>query len=456
MKTLVATIMICWSVSGSSQPSILSEEAFEVIIKKYHPVLKQASLDVQIAEAGITASRGKFDPVLNAGNAQKKLDGLGYYNQSQTEIKIPTWYGIDLYAGKESLTGSRLNPEETKGTIHYVGVNLPLLQNLLMDKRRATLQQAKIFRDLTLVQQKTAQNNLLQEALIAYWEWWEAYHNLQLVIQAQANAGKRFMMVKTAYRLGDRPAIDTLEALTQLQSFGIRQSEAYMQFQNKGIQLSTFLWTEKEVQYELPAAVMPQDWKPSEMSLLDGLLFSARSHPELRVYEYKLATLKVDRQLKFQELLPQVNLKYQQLGRDVSATFKNAWFENDYRFGISLSVPLRLSEGRGSYRQAKLKLAQAALEQTNKRVQILAKVKQAYVEWQQTNEQARQQESLVNSTISLQKGEELRFSGGESSVFLMNARELKSIEMQQKLIEIKSKTRKALIKLNGAAGLYGG
>jgi len=47
-----------------------------------------------------------------------------------------------------------------------------------------------------------------------------------------------------------------------------------------------------------------------------------------------------------------------------------------------------------------------------------------------------------------------RFFNGESSLFLINARELKTIETKQKLIELKSKNRKALVSLKWSAGLF--
>ncbi len=437
------------------QKKVFTEQEFINVIKKYHPVAKQAVLDVKIAEAEITSGRGYFDPVLTMDNARKELDGIKYYNQQQVEIKIPTWYGIDVYAGKESITGSRVNPEETKGSLNYLGFSVPLLQNLMMDKRRATLKQAKIFRDLSEMQRRSVMNDLLPEAIKAYWDWWEQFHINQLMQSSLQNAEKRFAMVKTAYQLGDRPAIDTLEALTQIQSFAIRQNEAVTLLIKASLQLSAFLWREGQQQYDLPSDVVPEDWSMNEVLMLDALLKAANRHPELTQYQFKLNAQEIDKLLKFQLLLPQVNLKYNQLGYTFSKTVHEAWFQNNYRFGVSLYMPLRVSEGRGEYRKARLKIDQTKLEQANKQVQIYNKVKSYYTEWQQTTAQLSIQNSLVANITALQRGEETRFSMGESSLFLINARELKKIETMQKLIELKSKNRKALISLKWSAGLFG-
>lgn len=454
MKVIIFIFLIFSTVVCKGQKKFFTEEEFIAAIKKYHPVAKQAALDVRIAEAQVTSGRGVFDPVFSTDNARKELDGINYYYQRQTEIKIPTWYGIDLYAGNENITGSRINPEETKGSLTYVGFSLPLLQNLMMDKRRAALKQAKIFRDLSEVQRRIFVNDLLLEAIKAYWDWWEQYHINQLMLSSLQNAEKRFAMVKTAYQLGDRPAIDTLEAFTQIQSFIIKQNETFTALMKANLQLSTFLWTENELQYDLPTDVVPEEWSMDKSLSLDGLLKAASLNPELTQYQFKLNAQEIDKRLKFQLLLPQVNLKYNQIGYDFLKTVNAAWFQNNYRFGVSFSMPLRLSEGRGEYRRAKLKIEQTRLEQVNKQVQIYNKVKAYYTEWQQTAVQLSMQNSLVTNITALQRGEETRFFNGESSLFLINARELKTIETTQKLIELKSKNSKALISLKWSAGLF--
>lgn len=121
MKAIICIFLIFSVLLCNGQKKFFTEEEFIAAIKKYHPVAKQAALDVRIAEAEVTSNRGYFDPVLSMDNARKELDGINYYNQRQTEIKVLTWYGIDLYAGKENITDGRVNPEETKGSLTYVG-----------------------------------------------------------------------------------------------------------------------------------------------------------------------------------------------------------------------------------------------------------------------------------------------------------------------------------------------
>ena len=133
---------------------------------------------------------------------------------------------------------------------------------------------------------------------------------------------KRAELVKTSIRLGDRPAIDSTEALTQLQSFLVMRDGAWMQFQNAGLELSQFLWTVNDTPAMLPADVIPADESilqgmtqatlPVVSELLDDAL---NNHPELLLYNFELKSLDIEKKLKFQQLLPALNFRYNQLGK---------------------------------------------------------------------------------------------------------------------------------------------
>jgi outer membrane protein TolC len=390
-------------------------------------------------------------------NALKELDGVLYYNQSQYELKIPTWFGIDVHAGIESTTGNRLNPEETKGPSSYVGLSVPVVKNLLLDKRRAILKQAAIFKSMSEAEQRATINTLLNDASGAYWNWWEAYTVYQLFGAALDNAEKRLHMVRIAYQQGERPAIDTLEAITQLQAFQLRQSEIGIQLNQARLELSAYLWQKDAQSYELPQEVVPgilPSGLPPHPAAVDELLQATNGHPEVQQYRFKLKSLQLERRLKFQSLLPSVYLKYNQLGKgfDMTKTVSNPWLENNYRYGISINMPLRLSEGRGEYRKAQLKIEQARLAQSLKQVQLQNKVQQYFFQVQQLKQQVQLQQDALGLLQRLQRSEEQKFLNGESTLFLINSREAKALEAAQKEVQLKAKYMESLYTLQWAAG----
>ena len=444
------------SLKSAAQQQTLSLQEFLAIVKKYHPVAKQASLGIEIAKAEVTSARGRFDPQFENTIQRKEFGGLLYYDHQISELKVPTWYGVDVVAGIESLTGQRTSTPDTKGNSSYFGFSMPVAKGLLMDGRRAALQQAKIFQQLSVQEQRTVLNDLLFDAAKAYWNWWQQHQTQLLFRQAVRNAEQRFRLVKAAFQIGERPAIDTVEALAQLQSFQIRASEIQLEIANSQLDVNVLLWQENGDAYDLPQSVIPQQTTPPLLEAMqqDRLLQQVQQHPELQQYRFKLEALQVEKRLKFQSLLPSIYLKYNQLNgsHDLAKSFTNPWLQNNFRYGLSVSVPLRLSEGRGEYRKAKLKIEQTELQQLNKQISLQAKLRQYFNEWRQLREQIALQQQAIQSYAALQRGEELKFNNGESSLFLVNAREIKTLEAQQKLIDLQSKEQKAVASTLWAAG----
>jgi outer membrane protein TolC len=266
-------------------------------------------------------------------------------------------------------------------------------------------------------------------------------------------------LIKAAVQLGDRPAIDTIEALAQLQSFQSLQQEQNVAVQNAALDLSFFLWTSQTEPFLLPddvqPATRPANTAPLLLPATDSLLNTARTqHPELQQYDFKLNSLAIEQRLKFQSLLPKLDLKYNQLGKgyNVVKTAAAPVLQHNYQYGIVFSMPLRLSEGRGEYRRAKLKIQNTELDRAQKALQIENKVKTYANKLQALLAQLAIQERALQNYATLQRAEELRFFSGESSLFLINTRENKVLEAQQKVIELQTKVAQARIDLQWAAG----
>ena len=54
----------CFSQNKLEDSQVLSPEDFVAIVKTFHPVIKQADINIEKAQADITIARGGFDPSL--------------------------------------------------------------------------------------------------------------------------------------------------------------------------------------------------------------------------------------------------------------------------------------------------------------------------------------------------------------------------------------------------------
>lgn len=439
--------------------SVLNSEQVLLLVKKYHPIARQAQIGVQQSNANITLARGAFNPIIGGYLAQKNFNQIEYYNFTNAQIIIPTWYGIELSGGIQDLTGQRLNQDETNGKTSYAGISLPLAKNLIIDKRRAFLQQAKLYQTMAKAEQRALLNDILMGAMEHYWQWVNAYQSYVIMNNNLSINKTRLELIKKTFINGERPAIDTIEAITQLQSFEYRKNEYWLAFQNAGLALSAYLWKSNNEPYYLPENVIPQTGWENEMNLanfnlvLADLLNTAENNPTLVQYKSKIDVSVVDKRLKFQELLPKIDLSYNHLNKDYAWNNEGLLLNNNYQYGIKFEMPLFLSEGRGEYRMAKLKLESSKLDLNLKQQQVEIKVKQYFNEYVNLKKQIILQSAAYSNYTQLLKAEETRFFNGESSLFLINSRESKALEAQEKLIELKTKYYKTIYGLQWSAGL---
>ncbi len=461
-KTILALILLLLSgkcLLSQTGNKIFTPEAFIQQIKLYHPVAKQADILVDKAAAELLSAKGGFDPTLNLEASRKTFDGKNYYNYNNPELRIPTPIGIDIKTGLENNSGNFISPEVTKNKTSYLGIEMPLAKGLLMDKRRAVLQQAKIFRNQSEQERLAVVNDLLFDAYTDYWQWTGAFQLYSIYSKFVDIANNRLRLVRIAHTNGDRATIDTIEAFTQVQNYQLQQSDALLQLNNARFELSNYLWLPNNNPYQLPGQYVPdtiQFAMISDARQLDALVDqSAKQNPIIKTYELKLNSLEVERKLKFQSLLPSLNISANLLNKNYYALkgFDAALLQNNYKWGIEFKLPLFLREGRGDYRKTQLMIKETDLELERKRWQIENKIRSYYNENILLQQQLQTAQSIYNNYYLLLRNEELKFNQGESSLFLVNSRETKVLELHQKQIELRIKYLKSGYAIQWAAGL---
>ena len=211
---------------------------------------------VDKASAELLAAKGLFDPTINFDASKKTFDGKNYYYYTNPEIKVPLPIG-DIKTGIENNGGTYLNSEESYGKTSYLGLEIPLAKGLILDKRRATLQQAKILKNQSEQEKLKMLNDLLLNAYTNYWQWAGANELFNIYTKYVQISTDRLRLVRLATKNGDRSAMDTLEAFTQLLNIEMMQTEALMKLNSASIEVSNFLWLQNDSAYQLPENNIP-------------------------------------------------------------------------------------------------------------------------------------------------------------------------------------------------------
>ena len=457
-------ILLVWQPNAQAQDTtqVLTLEEYQRIILANHPVASQARLLTEQARQELRIARGVFDPELVSKLYRKEFNGKEYYNTWDITLYVPLCFGPVLKAGYEKNEGQYLNPEKNTPAdgLSYAGISIPLGQGLFIDERRSTLRQARLMQDIAEAERVKLINKLLLEATKDYWDWLLQYRTVQLYQEALELADFRLRAVSIRAQEGDLAAIDTVEARMAVQDRQVLLEQAQLNYNNTRLRVAVHLWAENEVPLELQENTIPtlagSELVTLQRDSLDQLLqFARRNHPDLLKLDLKGAQLEIEQRFAADKLKPKLNIDYNVLQSDFyldSEALDQQYMGNNYKLGVSFSLPLFLRQERGKLQLTKAKQQANALELTQATREVEASIVAAYNEWLALEQQIRLQEQAVANALTLRNGEIIRFENGESSLFLINSREVKLLESQVKLYELRTKYAKAKTYLYWSAG----
>ena len=405
----------------------LSYSEFLGYVKKYHPLVKQANLEVSNAQAKLMVARGGFDPKIEVDYNKKEFKGTEYYSLLNSSFKIPTWYGIEIKAGFDDTNGQYYNPQNRTpdAGLTSLGINVALGQGMFINQRMTDVREGKLQIKLSDAQRKLRAIEVLYKASEAYFEWRKSFNEAELYKSYLGFASTRFEGVKKLIEHGDSPAIDSVEAKITVRNRQLNVENGNLKLAKAKLNLSNYLWIEN-VPVELDENVKPEQnlIQTLEETLRTSAMMvnveTLETHPKIQALETKMSILEVNRRLKANSLLPKLNVGYNYISEPVYFDSFNA---DDYKFNVDFSIPIFLRKERGSLRIAKLKIQDLKFDIDQQRLELKNKIKAQQTEIASLKRQKEVIDSLVKDYLMMLNSEEKLFSFGESSIFLINSRE---------------------------------
>lgn len=463
-------LLLCVSTvnAQNKQPAdtgkVFSLEDLQVMAFRFHPIIKQASLLTDAAKANVLQSLGYFDPALKANFNRKVFGNTDYYNYWTSELKVPLWLaGADLKVGYDRNAGTYTNPETRTSLsgLSGVGLSIPLGAGLIIDARRNTLRQSKIMVQYAEAERVKQINTTWYEIAKDYWEWYYAYRQFRLTQEGVDLAQTRFKAVSNQTQIGDKAPIDSVEAYVTVQERIIMLEKNKIELANARLILSNHLWNEEGNPLELPANAMPEPLNGSiqhvNKLVLDTLVNQASDqHPELVKLRTKGSQLAVERLYRQEMLKPKINIS----GTLISS--RRSWdsYVPDYydfgwsnhKIGLEFAFPLFLRSERGKLREVKIKQQELDYNLQQSGREIRNNIVASYNSLQAYESQVNVQVQSIQNQNALLKGENSKFELGESTLFLINSRETKLIDMRIKLESMIAGYQKTLAELYYKAG----
>jgi outer membrane protein TolC len=400
----------------------------------HHPLWLSADQKVQSLAGKQMEARSAFDPILE-GKEEAKRDPSGFlYRKQDAALVVPTWAGVDLVAKAGVSSGADLNPEDVTGAggVLAVGMSLPLGPQLLWDQRRAAWKHAELMQEEAEWKREQVRRKLLADASKSYAEWAAAHDIRTANLRAERLAQVRKQMVIEAFKQREKSAMDTLEAHMALADRHRQRSEAEVDWMAARARLALYRWSEIQ-----SLGLPPATWEPGGRRFIGmhtvedsaaawgawstGAFWSAVDVP--------VSVAENAKRLAQTQWMPAPVLEYRWWQKGVTSFAPDA----DYaQWKVGWKVPLLLRKSRGAYRAANSQWQSEMSQATWQKGQLEQWFQAKWVERKELRRQlvaVREAEKAAERLYSL---ETRRFILGESTLFLVNAREAKYLEAVQK------------------------
>ena len=451
-NSLLFLSFLILSLNGYCQNTVvLSYDLYLKNVIENNPISKKADNVKKYGELQYKASKGNFDPFVSGTYDNKNFNGSNYYSIVNTGVKVPLFTSQNLKFGYEYGVGANINPEQYTSSygLPYVGLEVGLMQGLLIDYRRADLLKSKEYVNYYSAEKNIQLNGLLYESSLKYFDWLFSLKQLSLNNYFMELAKQRLLGIESLASVGERAAMDTIEAAILYQSRLLDFQSAQIDIQKQNNDLAVYNWSANGASIDAIYTTIDSIdtyYEKAKKGIVKQLYQDSSYNPIIEKYNSYQKVLGIEARLKREMIKPKLNVNYNALSYNPDS-YSPVYSQNNYKWGLDLSFPLLMRKSRNEYKMAKISFQNNSLELANKTNELDFKLNALKQIINILSEQLQNAERSVKYNKQLVEAEKLRFNNGESSLFILNARENKWLESELKLVDYKYKFIKTSISI---------
>lgn len=446
---------------GAQERVEITLDDFLARVRATHPQVRQAELARRQADAEALAVRGNFDPYVQAVWDTKRFRGVGYFDELETKLVVPTPFGVDFLLGWERAAGQIINPERATPSAGLLsaGLSLPIGPALLTDERRTARQQAEIALGAADADREAAIARVLQGAARDWGMWAEAETRAVIAAEGVDLARFRLSALRRRVEAGDAAEIDSVEAVAEFTQRSLQLVDATAAAAGARLVAEGWLWTSGGTPDSLPTLAQPaaRAQLAGEADLRargEALAWLIARHPFVQQATARWRQADAQRRLAATQLLPSASVQLSGLAAGSSfGDFVAPQLDGEEsKFSGRLRIPLFMRRELGKLRVAENRTRALGLERERIRRDVEIEARRALIELAAVDGQLGRQEQLVALQERLLDAEQQRFEAGESSLLIVNLRERVLLDERLRLASLTARRARALGTLAVALG----
>jgi len=417
----------------------------EVLISldQFYPLLIAVAQERGIAAGDLLAAEGAFDLKLVA-NSISAPQGFYKNYRNGAGLEQPTWQGGKVTAGYRIGDGDFApwygERETNEGGEFATGLSLPFWRDRQIDKRRAELFKADIKRRLAEPKIRKQYLDFVRQATYAYWNWVGSVRSEQVHVEFLRIARLRDAQLQKLIEKGNTAPIERLDNQRIVASREAALIAAIRKSQKAALELSLF-WRDAATSAPLvpnPRMAPPEFPVPQQpnMAGVDGdIALALMMSPDL-------ARIRLEREKTGVEINYARNLTRPEFdgslyaSKDVGAQASSKGDKTPFELeaGLYFEVPLQRRFALGSLRSAEATLAQLRAEERYLADYVANKIRDAVTALNAAYERISYARQAYQLSMAMEQAENTRLLAGQSTILVVNFREIATADAELGLI----------------------
>jgi outer membrane protein TolC len=443
LGTLSRLALLLLPLSSSATPApLLLPEVLSNVRKLYPPYLA-ALLEQDLANGRARQALGAFDLQLGAGAA---LSPMGYYDgrtgYATLDQPLPFWGG-NVYSGYRISSGFLPNYNKDRtGTQGegILGFKIPLLRDGPIDRRRASLWQARIDQELADPFILRQYLDFIRASTISYYTWVASGQRLALSEELLRLAKNRDSAITEQVKTGASAPIVQIDNLRLVVSREIGVVQANRRFQAASIELSLFYRRDSDsepilaTRERLPVTFPPHP-RPAEDRIKIDVQKALSARPEIRRIALSLEKASVDQRLAKNNLLPSLDVGIEASQAFGGNTPKDIE-ETELAAKLEFKLPLQRREAKGRLDSTNALIARLYQEKAFAQDRITADVRDSLSALLASHDALAQSRRNVQLAQTLEDAENERLKQGAADLLALQIREQATFDA--KVLEVEA------------------
>lgn len=424
LLSLVASVQLCATEAFTleSMKKYLNEEnpyVYRAIGKKY------------VAQERLSGTEGLFDTKIVAKYDEKDYpvtDG-SYYGAS---LEKPTEIGIDLSAGYRYAYGTQEynNIKTGKNGEFIAGAKIPIIALLnQIDERRLRVGLTKMDLQNSDYEYKEAMRGLYFRLMSDYYLLLNNKALVTISEEMLQKVEKRRTFLESNVEKGNLPEITLLEASQQVINAKQNLLSSKRAYENKLTELLGYLNLSKEkfdALYHLPK--LP-DALEKELTFDDSFQTAIQRRADFKIFNTEIEKLLLENKNNERKKYPEVDLGLYGV-QDVNE-------ESGFKLSLNMSFPIAQSEYRAKSAEIQESIKVVNSDKETRLIELKIDLQNIInsLNIVQQNLQSAQEETLLLE--KLESAERRKYELGSSTLFLLNQREIATMQSRRKIVSYK-------------------